>query len=74
MDTNKISMRDEVKEILRTSYTGMDLNEDLATERILSLFGVIITSCPECGCNDLDKFEHVISCNYIMCNWYKRQD
>lgn len=34
-------MRDKVIEILRTSYTGMELNEDLAAERILNLFSVI---------------------------------
>lgn len=35
---------------------------------------VVVTSCPECGSNDLDYFEHVVSCNNATCNWYAGKD
>ena len=67
-------MKDKVKEILRTSYTGMDLNEDLAAERILNLFGVIVESCPDCGDKGLIHHEHVSFCTSPLCNWIKEKD
>ena len=51
-------MKDKIKEILRTSYTGMDLDEDLAAERILNLFSVIEIVKNNGVLDDVSNCEH----------------
>ena len=47
-----------------------EITKKQAKEMLLSLHGVIVTCCPECGSYDLDRFEAVVSCNAVLCNWY----
>ena len=63
-----IDMEGKYYEILR-HYVNPN---DCATvvRQLLNLHNVIVTCCPECGSKDLDRFENVVSCNSIMCNWY----
>tara|TARA_R110000744_G_scaffold240590_1_gene357986 strand:- start:16 stop:231 length:216 start_codon:yes stop_codon:yes gene_type:complete len=48
-------MEDKIKEILRTSYCGTVLDEQEATDRILVLFGVMLSEDDNNDCHCFDK-------------------